>query len=109
MAISSTPTRLCAPTALTGSEATLYTAPTGSGLEAVIRNIHVCNTAEADRALTLAIGATGTAANQLYDGLVIPASDALDIDCYIGMNSAETLRAFSSSSGGLTITVMGLE
>lgn len=109
MAISNTPTRFCAPTALTGTEATLYTAPTGSGLEAVIRNIHVCNTQGEDRAVTMAIGSTGTAANLLLSGVVVPANDAVTFDVYIGMNTAETLRAFASLSGGLTVTVMGVE
>lgn len=107
MAISSTPVRLCAPTALTGTEATLYTAPTGTGLEAVIRNIHIVNTAAADRTLRMSIGAyaAGTA---LFTDLTVPANDAMSLDVYIGLNSAETLRA-SAPSSGLTVTVMGVE
>lgn len=109
MAISNTPTRFCAPTALTSTEATLYTAPTGSGLEAIIRNIQLCNTSGTDRQVTVAIGLVATAANCLLYNLVIPANDALALDVYIGMNTAETLRAICTLSGGVTISVMGIE
>ncbi len=107
MAVTSTPTLLLDVTALTGTDATVYTAPSGSGLTAIIRNIHVCNTSGTDRQLYMA-KTTYSAANAIFTGLVIPANDALSLDVYIGLSTAQVLRAYSSLAGGLTIMLMGV-
>lgn len=107
--ITNTATLLLDTTALTGSDATVYTAPTvtGGGLAAVIRNIHVCNTSGTDRQLYMAKTTYG-ASTAIFTGLTIPANDALSLDVYIGLLTVQIVRAYATVGGGLTIMLMGV-
>jgi hypothetical protein len=95
--------RLCGPVAGTGSEATLYTAPSTG---AVIRDLNVCNTTTTEQTFKLSIGADAAGTRLCHD-LPVPAGSVFQRTGNIVLGNAETLRWTGPTT--LTITASGVE
>ena len=72
-----TPVQLCQPTLLTGSAATLYTAP-ASVKASIIKDMSVCNTDSVPRTFTIHLipsGGTASVTNMLIDARQLAAGE----------------------------------
>ena len=97
--------RLGGPTQLGTSTTTLFTV--ASAQTAVIKQIIIANTDTVDRAVTLSIGSSATAANRIMSALPIGANDIMIWDTALVLNAAETLQGLSDSASKVNVTVVG--
>lgn len=94
--------RIVGPATLTGTAATLYTAPTG--IRAIIKRIHILNPTTTAYTFTLSIGADA-AATELYKTQSVAAGGFFDDYANYSLEPAEILQGFASTTTKLTITV----
>jgi hypothetical protein len=102
--ITGTPARLCQ-TAVGTTSTTLYTAQ-NSG-RTLVSCIHICNTTNNKRTISLCHTSISTGTAILYD-YDITGNNYLNLDLFHIMNKDEVIVA-SASDTGLTITLSGME
>jgi hypothetical protein len=98
--------------ALGTTNATLYTAPlgSGSGPTAVVRSIHICNTTTSPASITLALnGSAATATNCFMYQFTVPALGLLVENINIVLNSNDTIQGLQGTAAALTLTISGVE
>jgi hypothetical protein len=102
------PKRLAGPLQLANADALLYTAPTyiPAAQTTVLRQIHLYCTAATT--IFLSIGAD-TAANRIVDGLALATGEERDINVYIPLASAETIRGHAVLATSVNVTLGGDE
>lgn len=99
--------RMYGPAIVTGSNVSVYTAPSTG---AVIRNIHVANVTTSDATITLALdGTSATAANCYLFQLTVPALGTYDWSGFCVIGNVGTIQILSGTASALTITVSGIE
>lgn len=92
------------------TNATLYTAPSGSGATAVIRNIHIVNTTGSSATISLGInGDPATPANAFYRTFSIPGNGIHFANINVVLESADTLQGLQGTPGALTVIISGAE
>ena len=102
--------KLLAQSALTASDATIYTVPAST--TTVVKSVIICNTATAARTITLhavASGGSSSVANRVLSALTIGAGETVFLKPDIYMTAGCTLRAFASVAAVVGITVSGVE
>lgn len=93
---------------LAASAATLYTAPSGTGV--IIKNIKVVNNDSTDRTFTLYRG--GTAAANIISPSVntnVPAGGSVEWDGTMALAATDTIAGVGSVASMLTCTISGDE
>lgn len=89
---------------------TLYTAPSGTGAVAIIRDIHICNTSANAATISLSIdGSATTAANNIYRTFSIPANGVHFANVNIVLNGSQTVQGLQGTSAALTMVISGVE
>ena len=98
--------RLAGPVLITNAEVTWYTVPTGR--TAIVRTIHIVNTSGSAATATVSIGADA-AGTRLLSAHSVAANSEYDLNTFLVMAAAETLRGQAGTTNVLTITVSGVE
>lgn len=94
----------------TTSNATLYTAPSGTGATAVIRSIHVANTSGSSATVSLGLnGTAATAANQFVGAFSVPANGLFVENINIVLDDGDTIEGLQGTNGALTVIISGVE
>lgn len=101
-----TATRLCGPTQLAASAATVYTVPALT--TAVMREVLVANTTAGAVSVTVSIGADA-AGTRILPTVSVPATSVMQIVGWTVLEAGETLEAYASASSSLTLTISGVE
>lgn len=92
------------------SNSTLYTAPSGVGATAVIRNIHITNTSGSSATISLGLnGTAATAANQFIATFAVPSYGLFVENINIVLNDGDTVQGLQGTSGALTLIISGVE
>lgn len=102
--------KLLAQSALTESDATIYTVPAST--TAVIKSIAICNTATAAMTVTLhavASGGSSSVTNRILSELSINAGETILLSPDLYMTAGCTLRMFASVAAVVGVTVSGVE
>lgn len=99
--------RLAGPAALTGAAATKYTAP--ALIRAIVRHIHISNTAAGAITVTVSIGADAVG-TRILDAIQIAAGAEYNHYGYYALAPGELIQAFQNT-GGTTgvLTISGDE
>ena len=92
------------------TNSTLYTAPSGTGATAVVRNIHATNTSRSSATLSLGLnGTAATAANQFIGNFSVPAYGLFVENINIVLEGSNTIQGLQGTSGALTVIISGVE
>lgn len=90
--------QLCAPTAATGADQTLFTTPAST--VTILRMVNVCNTTAGAVTFSLAVGGTtATAANCLNSGQSVPANSTVQVFGPIVLPASTAVHALGSVAG----------
>lgn len=87
---------------------TIYTAPSGTGATAIIRNIQVCNTSGSSATFTLGIGGT-VASKLLYSTFSVPSGGVHFANTNLVLTTGQVLQAVQGTSSALTAIISGVE
>jgi hypothetical protein len=96
---------MAGPVALGTTATTVYTC--GAPTNAVIREVHVCNTTGAQLTFRMSIGADA-AGTRLYSDFPVVANGTFDASRFTVLNPTETVQAYASGAG-LTLEISGVE
>lgn len=99
--------RLCGPVALTSTPEAVIEVPATSGLQWIIRNIHVVN-ADASVEALFSMGHSVLDADHAIFHTIIPAYGTLDWSGFMVLSDGETIMA-AALTGAVTLTVSGVE
>ena len=99
-----TETRVIGPSAVATTDTTLGTVP--SSTVWVIKQFIVTNTNGVDAWVTISVGATSTASNEIMYQLPVSAYDTLVFDTALVLSAAETVQAISDR-GAVNVTANG--
>lgn len=95
------------PIALTGSAATVYTAPPATTF--LLRSIQVCNESASPANFTFSIGVDGTG-TRLFKDYAIPANGVMLETVFLSLNTGEIIQSYCSTGPNLlTLTIGGIE
>jgi hypothetical protein len=99
--------RLCGPTQMGTSAATVYTVPAST--TAILRNIHVANNSGSMVTFSLSIG-SNAAATQIFTTTPVGASGGvLDWSGFMVLTAGEIIQALASAGASMTLTISGVE
>lgn len=104
--MSKTAKRLAGPALVSNAAATKYTAPALT--KTIVRHVHVANTSASAATFTMSLGADA-AGTRLFDAISIAANSVFDWYCYLVVDVAEVIQAFSGTNNVLTLTLDGDE
>lgn len=99
--------RLYGPAQPGATSTTLYTVPAAK--KTTLEYIHAINTTGAAQTVTIAIGASITAALSILSAYSIPATGIFTLPCEISLVAAETVLGLQSSATAITVTLNGTE
>jgi hypothetical protein len=97
--------RLYGPALLSNSAATVLTAATG--MDTMLRHIHVKNTSGSAATFTLSIG-TDAAGTRLFDALTVPARKSFEWYGETSLDEGEIVQAYSGTNNVLNLTINGV-
>lgn len=101
-------TRLVGPVALTNINATVgVEVPTGKTW--VAKQVILCNTANIDRLVYLAIGSADTAPNRFVSALPIAGGDTVVLDTALVLAAGECFYGYSDRASAVNVVVVGWE
>ena len=102
-----TPATLAGPAYFAGSVGNIFT-PT-SGVYALVKLIHLCNTDTVNHYVTIYRGASGgsSGGEQIAAALAVPAGGLVQIPLYLEMPSNTYLTGLADAGSKVTYTIMG--
>ena len=103
----STITQLIAPVALTATlTTTLYTVPTGQ--KVIVKELLICNTDSAARAVTLYFGTGSAVANTILDALSFAAGETKFIELSTVLVAGDMIKGGASTASVVSIVASGV-
>lgn len=98
--------RLHGPAQLSGTAATLYTAPIA--VTTIVREVTVCNTTGSAATLYLSIG-TDADGTRAFSGAEVAANTTVQLTCFWVLAAGEIIEGWSGTASALTVAIHGIE